>query len=109
SHLGHPEYPGANLYPNIPLPWQPYRPPSVWLPNATHIEMLHFLAFRYTFATLSASLSNRPGLPTLGTSSPGSQERGTSSSACDKLPKRSRCRSLRVLIRPSNAHVSRPY
>ncbi len=50
SHLGHPEYPGANLYPNIPLPWQPYRPPSVWLPNATHIEMLHFLAFRYTFA-----------------------------------------------------------
>ena len=29
---------------------QNVRPPYVWLPNASHVEMLHFLAFTYTFA-----------------------------------------------------------
>jgi hypothetical protein len=38
AHMGHPAY--------VRDPQLPY----VWLPNASHVEMLHFLAFTYTFA-----------------------------------------------------------
>jgi len=38
AHMGHPSYAR-----NLQLPY-------VWLPNASHVEMLHFLAFTYTFA-----------------------------------------------------------
>jgi hypothetical protein len=41
AHMGHPKY--ARNKGDIPLP-------HVWLPNASHVEMLHFLAFTYTFA-----------------------------------------------------------
>src|SRR5271169_1288898 len=39
AHMGHPTYTkGPDLLPRL------------WLPNASHLEMLHFLAFTYTFA-----------------------------------------------------------
>jgi hypothetical protein len=41
EHLGHPEYVTSKA--EIPIPY-------LWLPNASHIEMLHFLAYTYTFA-----------------------------------------------------------
>lgn len=41
AHMGHPEY--ASAAGEMPLP-------HLWLPNASHVEMLHFLAFTYTFA-----------------------------------------------------------
>ncbi len=40
AHMGHPEFASS--------PGE--LPPHVWLPNASHVEMLHFLAFTYTFA-----------------------------------------------------------
>jgi hypothetical protein len=42
EHMGHPTYRGDQAKPLLP---------HVWLPNASHVEMLHFLAFAYTFAT----------------------------------------------------------
>lgn len=41
AHMGHPEY--ARTRGEAPLP-------HIWLPNASHVEMLHFLAFTYTYA-----------------------------------------------------------
>jgi hypothetical protein len=41
AHMGHPSR--AKSKDEVPLP-------HVWLPNASHVEMLHFLAFTYTFA-----------------------------------------------------------
>ncbi len=41
AHMGHPSH--AKSKDEISLP-------HVWLPNASHVEMLHFLAFTYTFA-----------------------------------------------------------
>ena len=41
EHLGHPKYVKQQSVGTLP---------NVWLPNASHVEMLHFLAFTYTFA-----------------------------------------------------------
>ena len=41
EHLGHPKYVKQTSVSSLP---------NVWLPNASHVEMLHFLAFTYTFA-----------------------------------------------------------
>ncbi|MFO1361349.1 MAG: hypothetical protein U1F45_02570 [Burkholderiales bacterium] len=41
AHMGHPDYARARGEPALP---------HIWLPNASHVEMLHFLAFTYTYA-----------------------------------------------------------
>ena len=41
EHMGHPKYVKQASVSTLP---------NVWLPNASHVEMLHFLAFTYTFA-----------------------------------------------------------
>ncbi len=41
KHMGHPKHAKTKSEPSLP---------HVWLPNASHVEMLHFLAFTYTFA-----------------------------------------------------------
>jgi hypothetical protein len=41
EHMGHPKYSIRRSATTLP---------NVWLPNASHVEMLHFLAFTYTFA-----------------------------------------------------------
>lgn len=42
QHLGHPDFGDA--------PPEGAVPPPVWLPNPTHVAMLHFIAIAYTFA-----------------------------------------------------------
>ena len=44
THLHHPEHSRFGPDPDTPLP-----PFQVWLPNETHVEMLHHLAYAYTF------------------------------------------------------------
>ena len=41
EYVGHPKYVKQQSVSSLP---------NVWLPNASHVEMLHFLAFTYTFA-----------------------------------------------------------
>jgi hypothetical protein len=43
QHFNHPAY----TPPSVDLGWLPTR--QVWLPNPSHLEMLHYLAYAYTF------------------------------------------------------------
>lgn len=47
SHLGHPDY-ATNPVVGVPAIVR-----QVWLPNPTHVDMLHFLNYSYTFARRS--------------------------------------------------------
>ena len=47
SHLGHPDYVSGEVT-GAPVPLK-----QVWLPNPSHVEMLHFLNYAYTFARKS--------------------------------------------------------
>ena len=44
THLHHPEFSAFGPDPKTRVP-----PFQVWLPNASHLEMLHHLAYAYTF------------------------------------------------------------
>ena len=44
THLNHPKYSPWGPSPDVKLP-----PFQVWLPNSSHLEMLHHLAYAYTF------------------------------------------------------------
>ena len=44
THLNHPQYSAWGPSPDVKVP-----PFQVWLPNASHLEMLHHLAYAYTF------------------------------------------------------------
>jgi hypothetical protein len=43
EHFAHPDYLDANSYQELPYP-------QLWLPNATHLDMLHHLEYSYAFA-----------------------------------------------------------
>ena len=46
AHVFHPEYSDLEVY----EPRQPRPLRQLWLPNASHVEMLHHLRYAYTFA-----------------------------------------------------------
>jgi hypothetical protein len=50
THLNHPQYSPWGPSPDVQVP-----PFQVWLPNAAHLEMLHHLAYAYTFTRFGAA------------------------------------------------------
>ncbi|MFO0647462.1 MAG: hypothetical protein U0326_14575 [Polyangiales bacterium] len=54
AHVGHPRYcddgAAGNAVNERPFPTQALRLRQLWLPGATHVEMLHLLDYRYTLA-----------------------------------------------------------
>jgi hypothetical protein len=60
THLHHPQH-----SPFGPDPEQPVPLPQVWLPNDSHLEMLHHLAYAYTF-NRAQDLTRRKKLRALG-------------------------------------------
>ncbi len=50
THLNHPQYSPWGPSPDTQVP-----PFQVWLPNASHLEMLHHLAYAYTFTKFGAA------------------------------------------------------
>ena len=60
THLNHPQYSRFGPDPEAQVP-----PFQVWLPNDSHLEMLHHLAYAYSF-TRAEDLSRRKRLRALG-------------------------------------------